>query len=79
MSWQRTITLVVLVAGAVVAAALHQDHLSGVLAGAAAGLIIPGDGDAPRPSGPHPVLSAATRMAPVVGAIGFDLAASLIS
>lgn len=40
--WQQTIIIAVLVIGAVVAGALHLEALSGTLAGAAAGLILPG-------------------------------------
>lgn len=44
--WQQTIIICVLVIGSVVAGAMHLEALSGTLAGAAAGLVLPGGASA---------------------------------
>jgi len=49
VTWTQAVVVAVLVAGAVVSGALHQDQLAGVLAGAAAGIVAP---HVRPPSGP---------------------------
>jgi hypothetical protein len=57
MTWQRVVALSLLVAGAVTAAAFHNDIIAATLAGAAAGFAVnrdPDRGASPRPSPPPP-------------------------
>jgi hypothetical protein len=57
MTWQRVAALGLLVGGAVVAAALHNDVIAATLAGAAAGFAVNRDAD--RNGGPPPARPAA--------------------
>lgn len=71
MSWQQVAALTALVAGAIIAAALHNDVIGATLAGAAAGFAVNrnanGSNGNGKPNGtqPQPVASAGRDNGPV--------------